>query len=112
MLPLCLSWGFNPIAIKLVLPDIPPFLQACLRSCGGIVVILLIAYLRGVRMFERDGTLNPGLLAGVLFGLEFALIFSGMRLTTASRGGLFLYTAPFFVALGSSRSRSASRRCW
>ena len=24
MLMLCLSWGFNQIAVKLVLPDVPP----------------------------------------------------------------------------------------
>ncbi len=28
MLMLCLSWGFNQIAVKLALPDIPPMLQA------------------------------------------------------------------------------------
>jgi hypothetical protein len=26
MLMLCLSWGFNQIAVKLALPDIPPLL--------------------------------------------------------------------------------------
>ncbi len=32
MLLLCLSWGFNQIAIKLVIPEIPPFTQAAIRS--------------------------------------------------------------------------------
>jgi drug/metabolite transporter (DMT)-like permease len=32
MLMLCLSWGFNQIAVKLVLPDVPPMLQALIRS--------------------------------------------------------------------------------
>ncbi len=32
MVMLCLSWGFNQIAIKLALPDISPLLQATLRS--------------------------------------------------------------------------------
>ena len=32
MLMLCLSWGFNQIAVKLVLPDVPPMLQALLSS--------------------------------------------------------------------------------
>jgi drug/metabolite transporter (DMT)-like permease len=36
-----------------------------------------------------------------LFGLEFVLIFNGLLLTSASRAVVFLYTAPFFVALGS-----------
>jgi drug/metabolite transporter (DMT)-like permease len=101
MLMLCVSWGFNQIAIKLALPDIPPMLQALGRSAGALPVLLLIARLRGVKMFERDGTLSAGLFAGLLFGLEFVLIFQGLRLTSASRAVVFLYTAPFFVALGS-----------
>jgi drug/metabolite transporter (DMT)-like permease len=36
-----------------------------------------------------------------LFGIEFVLIFSGLVFTSASRAAVFLYTAPFFVALGS-----------
>jgi drug/metabolite transporter (DMT)-like permease len=101
MLMLCLSWGFNQIAVKLALPDIPPMLQATIRSSGALVVLFLIARLRGVKMFERDGTLRPGLLAGVIFGVEFVLIYRGLLLTSASRAVVFLYTAPFFVAFGS-----------
>jgi drug/metabolite transporter (DMT)-like permease len=101
MLMLCLSWGFNQIAVKLALPDIPPMLQALIRSSGALPVLFLIARVRGVKMFERDGTLRAGLFAGVLFGLEFVLIFHGLLLTSASRAVVFLYTAPFFVALGS-----------
>jgi len=101
MLMLCLSWGFNQIAVKLALPDIPPLLQATIRSAGALPVLLIIGSLRGVKFFERDGTLGAGLLAGLLFGLEFVLIFRGLLLTSASRAVVFLYTAPFFVALGS-----------
>jgi drug/metabolite transporter (DMT)-like permease len=101
MLMLCLSWGFNQIAVKLTLPDIPPMLQATIRSAGALPVLLLIARLRGVKIFVSDGTLGAGLFAGVLFGLEFVLIFRGLLLTSASRAVVFLYTAPFFVALGS-----------
>jgi drug/metabolite transporter (DMT)-like permease len=103
MLLLCLSWGFNQIAVKLALPDIPPFTQAFIRSCGALIVLLLIARVRGVKLFERDGTLRAGLFAGVLFGFEFVLIYHGLLLTSASRAVVFLYTAPFFVALGSYR---------
>jgi drug/metabolite transporter (DMT)-like permease len=101
MLMLCLSWGFNQIAVKLALPDIPPMLQAMIRSTGALPVLLLIARLRGVKIFEPDGTLVAGLIAGLLFSLEFVLIFRGLLLTSASRAVVFLYTAPFFVALGS-----------
>jgi drug/metabolite transporter (DMT)-like permease len=101
MLMLCVSWGFNQIAVKLALPDIPPMLQAMIRSAGALPVLLLIARFRGVKIFERDGTLGAGLFAGLLFGFEFVLIFRGLLLTSASRAVVFLYTAPFFVALGS-----------
>jgi drug/metabolite transporter (DMT)-like permease len=98
---LCLSWGFNQIAVKLALPDIPPMLQATIRSAGALPVLLLIARVRGVKIFVSDGTLGAGLFAGLLFGLEFVVIFRGLLLTSASRAVVFLYTAPFFVALGS-----------
>src|SRR5689334_2158264 len=103
ILVLCLTWAFNQIAIKLVLPEIPPMLQAALRSVGALPVLLLLARLRGVKMFERDGTLGAGLFAGLLFGFEFVAIYRGLQLTSASRAVVFLYTAPFFVALGSFR---------
>jgi len=101
MLMLCLTWGFNQIAVKLVLPDVPPMLQAMIRSIGALPVLFLIGTFRGVKFFENDGTWKPGLIAGLMFGIEFVLIFQGLRLTTASRAVVFLYTAPFFVALGS-----------
>jgi len=66
---LCLSWGFNQIAVKLALPDIPPMLQATIRSTGALPMLLLIARARGVKIFVSDGTLGAGLFAGILFGL-------------------------------------------
>jgi drug/metabolite transporter (DMT)-like permease len=103
MLLLCVSWGFNQIAVKLALPDVPPLLQATIRSAGALPVLLSIAWLRGIRIFEPDDTLIPGLFAGLLFGVEFVLIYRGLLLTSALRAVVFLYTAPFFVALGSYR---------
>jgi len=103
MLLLCLSWGFNQIAVKLALADMPAMMQATFRSVGALPVLLLVGLLRKVDFSLRDGSLRPGIFAGVLFGLEFVLIYQGLRLTTASRAVVFLYTAPFFVALGSYR---------
>src|ERR1700752_3350636 len=103
MVMLCVSWGFNQIAIKFALPDIPPLLQATIRSIGGLIIILPVAWLRGVPMFERDGTLKAGFLAGIFFGFEFILIYRGLLYTTASRAVVFLYVAPFVVALGARR---------
>jgi drug/metabolite transporter (DMT)-like permease len=98
---LCLSWGFNQVAVKLALPEIPPLIQAAFRSTFGALVVIAWARLRGVKLMEADGTLVPGLAAGMLFGLEFLLIYRGLVWTSASRASLFLYTAPFFVVIGA-----------
>jgi drug/metabolite transporter (DMT)-like permease len=97
---MCLLWGLNQVAIKFCLPDVPPFTQAVIRSTGGLLIVLGWVRLRGIALIARDGTLLPGIAAGLLFGLEFLLIYGGLRFTTASRASLFIYTAPFFVALG------------
>jgi len=101
MLMLCVSWGFNQIAVKLVLPDVPPMLQVLSRSAGALPLLLLIGWWRGVKFFQRDGTLWAGLANGTIFGIEFVLIYEGLLYTSASRAVVFLYIAPFFVGLGS-----------
>ena len=101
MLALTLSWGLNQVSVKLALPEIPPFVQATVRSIGAFAIIVIWARGRGVSLTARDGTLIGGLIAGVLFGVEFLLIFPALQFTAASRATLFIYTAPFFVALGS-----------
>jgi drug/metabolite transporter (DMT)-like permease len=101
MLGLTLSWGLNQVSVKLALPEIPPFVQATVRSIGAFAIIVIWARWRGVALNRRDGTLAGGLIAGVLFGVEFLLIFPALQFTAASRATLFIYTAPFFVALGS-----------
>src|SRR5262245_41063738 len=98
---LCLSWGFNQVATKLAIHDIPPVTQAAVRSTVAALLISAYCRLRGIRLFKRDGTLWFGAAAGVLFAVEFILIFQGLLYTTASRATLFIYLAPFFVVLGA-----------
>jgi len=92
-------WGFQQVLIKVTLTEVPPLWQASLRFAGATVLLLLWCRLRGVPLFERDGTLWPGLLAGLLFTGEFTCIYLGLRDTTASRLTVFVYTSPFVVAL-------------
>ena len=98
---LCLSWGFNLVTMKLALPDFPPLIQATIRSTGAALLIAGWCFVRGIPLFRRDGTLIAGLAAGIGFGTEFLLMYQALAYTTASRGVLFIYLAPFFVVLGS-----------
>lgn len=98
---LCLSWGFNNVAIKLAIHDIPPLIQSSARSAIAAILVGAWTQIRSIPLFKRDGTLGAGVLAGILFALEFVLIYGGLVWTTATRGTLFIYLAPFFVVLGS-----------
>jgi drug/metabolite transporter (DMT)-like permease len=112
MVMLCLSWGFNQAAAKFAIHDIPPLTQAALRSFGAALVVVLWAKARGQTLLAHDGTLRAGLGAGALFSLEFILLYRGLLYTTASRAVLFLYTAPFFVVIGSRIFLPADRFHW
>jgi drug/metabolite transporter (DMT)-like permease len=101
MIVLCLTWGFNQVAIKIALPDVPPLIQAVVRSIISAILVAGYARFRGIALFRRDGTLVAGIVAGILFALEFLLIYRGLVWTTATRAVLFLYLAPFFVVVGS-----------
>ena len=103
---LCLIWGAQQVWVKLAIADgLPPALQAGLRSL--ISTFLLLAWIGwreggfGLwRLIRRDRSFLPGIVMALLFGGEFLLLYAGLSRTTASRAVLFLYTAPFFVALG------------
>ena len=101
MVLLCACWGFNQVAIKLANAGISPILQAGIRSFGSALLLWAWSARRGVRLFERDGSLWVGLLIGLLFGGEFVFLYGGLVYTTASRAVLFLSTSPFIVALGA-----------
>jgi drug/metabolite transporter (DMT)-like permease len=99
LLACCLFWGFQQILIKTTVAEVPPLWQAALRFLGATVLLWVWCVARGVRLFDRDGTLASGLLAGALFAGEFTCIYLGLQNTTASRLTVFLYTSPFVVAL-------------
>ncbi|WP_298933542.1 DMT family transporter [uncultured Ramlibacter sp.] len=99
LLACCVFWGFQQILIKTTVGEVPPLWQASLRFAGATALLWLWCAVRGVKLFERDGTLGAGLLAGALFAGEFSCIYLGLRDTTASRLTVFLYSSPFVVAL-------------
>jgi drug/metabolite transporter (DMT)-like permease len=97
---LCGSWGLNQVAIKVGLLGIPPAMQMGGRSMVAALLVFGWCVLRGRPVFRADGSLWPGLAAGLLFGTEFLAIFWGLQYTSAARAVIFIYLTPFVVALG------------
>jgi drug/metabolite transporter (DMT)-like permease len=100
LLACCAIWGLGQVASKTTLSEVPPLLQAGLRSIGAALLVAAWARWRGIRLRDHDGTWLAGLCVGLLFALEFACIFTGLKFTTASRMAVFVYLAPFVVAVG------------
>lgn len=98
---LCLLFGLNQVVVKFGLEGISPLMQAGLRSIGASFLLILWMMWRGEKILRRDGAFWWGVLLGVLFAIEFLLIYTALNLTTASHATIFLYTSPFVVALGA-----------
>jgi drug/metabolite transporter (DMT)-like permease len=97
---LCFIWGFGHVAAKLAAPGMSLVMQGGIRCAIAAVVLVVWARFRATPLFDRDGSLWPGLLAGVLFAAEFLLIFAGLKYTGASRMVVFIYLTPCLTALG------------
>jgi drug/metabolite transporter (DMT)-like permease len=102
-------WGVNQVAMKWALLEMPPLWQAAARSLGAALLLALWARARGLAIWTRDGTGGAGALAGLLFAAEFGCIFVGLQYTGASRMVVFIYLAPFVVALGMPLISAAER---
>jgi drug/metabolite transporter (DMT)-like permease len=97
----CVGWGLNQVAIKVSLAGISPLFGAGLRSLVAAALLWLWCLFRGETLFRRDGTGRYGVTIGLMFAAEFVFIYGGLEFTTASRSVIFLYSAPFFVALAA-----------
>jgi drug/metabolite transporter (DMT)-like permease len=100
MVLLCAIWGFGHVAAKFAAQGISLVFQSGVRSLVATALLLAWVRHRGTPLFERDGTLWPGLLAGLLFATEFVFIFAGLATTDAARMVVFVYLAPCMTAFG------------
>lgn len=100
MVLLCITWGFQQIAVKWSAPDMSPTLQIGLRSGVGVLLVFAITFYQRQSLNLFGDCLKSGILVGCMFAVEFLLVGEGLRLSNASHVVIFLYTAPIFVALG------------
>ena len=94
-------WGGNIVSIKVSNQGIPPFLAATCRSVIAAGLIGIYALIKGERLFFPGPDIKHGVIIGFLFGMDLLFSVLGASFTHASRAVIFLYTHPFFVALGA-----------
>ena len=96
---LCLFWGFNAVVMKVGNMGIDPIFGAAIRSLIGALGLAVWMKIRRIPLFP--GNLMDGIMVGVLFGVEFAFLFTSLVYTTVASAWILLYTTPFFHALGA-----------
>jgi drug/metabolite transporter (DMT)-like permease len=100
MILLTALWGFQQVTIKLIALEVSLVMQAAIRSIVATALLVAWARIRGIAVFDRDGTAAAGIAAGLLFAFEFVFIYAGLGHTNASRMSVFVYLAPPLTALG------------
>lgn len=93
--------GLNQALVKLVNAGMAPAFQAGFRSVCAFFIVLAVAVLLRKRLSVTDGSLVPGVFSGLLFSIEFLLLFTALEYTTVSRVSMLFYTQPFWVAIGA-----------
>jgi len=98
---LCFLWGAQAVSIKFSNQGMPPLMNAALRSLISGVLVWVYAGMKSRGVAFPAGQTRHALVIGLLFGLEFLFVYWGLAFTPASRSAIFLYTHPFWVALGA-----------
>jgi drug/metabolite transporter (DMT)-like permease len=98
---LALLWGANMALIKIGSREIAPLFMAGLRSLVASLCLYIWMKAKGITIFPSRIIILHGIVVGLLFGIEFGLIYVGLEYTLACRTYVLLYSAPFFVAIGA-----------
>lgn len=107
MLALCLIWSLQQIAIKVVGDHMAPMLQIGLRSGVACLLVIALMVLRKERFHWQAW--RPGVVVGLLFGIEYGCVAEALRQTSAGHTVVFLYTSPIFAAIGLHLQLPAER---
>jgi len=101
LLLITMIWGSNMAFVKIASREMAPIFMAGLRSVVASLCLYIWMRARRIKIFPSAVIVGHGIVAGILFGSEFGLIFVGLEYTLASRGYVLLYIAPFIAAIGA-----------
>lgn len=96
-----LNLGFNQVVIKFANGGFQPVFMAGLRSVGALVLLGLWMWARGVPLRLPALGRTGGIIAGLLFAVEFLFLFTALDLTTVARASIVFYSMPVWLALAA-----------
>lgn len=92
-------WGSLYVVSDVTLPVVPPFTLMCMRLALALLVLLPLAWRRGLAIPDAPALLRM-LAVGVLgIGISLGAQFVGTDLSTAVNGALVTSASPAFVVL-------------
>ncbi|MGB0959947.1 MAG: DMT family transporter [Halocynthiibacter sp.] len=92
--------GYNQVVIKQVNEGFQPVFFAGLRSAGVVVCLWLWMRFRGIALDLKTARLW-GIAAGIVFSIEFTLLFLALDLSSVSRVTVIFNSMPVWLAIGS-----------
>ncbi len=101
LVAVAMNFGLNQVVVKVSNGGFEPIFLAGLRSIGGGIVLLLWMWARGISVRLPRASMVSGVIAGLLFASEFALLFTALDLTTVSRSSIIFYSMPVWLALAA-----------
>ena len=101
MVLLCFLWGAQSVSIKFSNEGVPPLMAATFRSVVAATLVWVYARIKNRGVAFPQGQSRHAIIVGLLFGLEFLFLYWSLVYTPVSRSLIFMYTHPFWVALGA-----------
>lgn len=101
LIAIAMNFGLNQVVVKVSNGGFQPVFLAGLRSVGAGIVLLLWMRARGVSIRLPRSSMVFGVIAGLLFAIEFGLLFTALDLTTVSRSSIIFYSMPVWLALAA-----------
>lgn len=91
--------AFNQVVIKVTGNGFNPIFQAGLRSLIGLLFLLGWMKIKRIPLSFPRYAWFGGLLGGILFTLEFVMLYLSLDLTSVSRASILFYTMPIWLAV-------------
>lgn len=92
-------WGSTYFFIGMALKDIPPFLLGALRFTAAGLILLIICYLRGEKIFRKSLIKRSAISGIVLLFVDMAVVMLAQRYLTSSLVAIIASSTALWILL-------------